>query len=274
MTNDKEFIDLVREARPRPATVAVVLGSGWKPAAERVRVVRQLSFSQIPNFAGPSVPGHEGRLILGEWAGRRVLVFSGRLHRYEGHSWDTILRPVHLAAELGASIFLSTNAAGGIQEALTPGRVMAATDHLDWTRPRCWRQAGPGALGPPRPRPYSARLLELLQHSAAQSGLELHRGVYAQVLGPCYETPAEIRALRCWGADAVGMSTAREIEAAREMGLACAALSCITNRAAGLGSGILHHEDVLAVAAAHLGPRLALLEDFIRAAGPLATAEG
>jgi purine-nucleoside phosphorylase len=140
---------------------------------------------------------------------------------------------------------------------------MAIRDHLEWTRPYCWREPGPGGLGPARPSPYAARLLEVLQLVAAKKGGDLHQGIYGAVTGPCYETPAEIRALRAWGADAVGMSTAREVQAGADLGLECAAVSCITNRAAGLNSGPLNHKEVLQTAAAQSERLAEMLEGFL-----------
>jgi purine-nucleoside phosphorylase len=174
---------------------------------------------------------------------------------------------VQTAAFLGARILLLTNAAGGIHEALFPGSLMALRDHIEWTRPSSWRHPGPGGLGPARPSPYSPRLLERLNQAARQLGIVLHQGVYAAVTGPSYETPAEIRALKTWGADAVGMSTAREVQMGSELGLECAAVSCITNRAAGLSQGPIHHGEVLTTAAQQREPLARLLEAFL-AAGP------
>jgi purine-nucleoside phosphorylase len=175
-----------------------------------------------------------------------------------------VVLPAQTAASLGAGVLLLTNAAGGIHGALAAGSLMVIRDHIEWTRPYCWRLPGPGALGGPWPSPYSPRLLQLLTEAARGLGMELHQGIYAAVTGPCYETPAEIRALKAWGADAVGMSTAREIQAGCDAGMECAALSCITNRAAGLSDGPLNHEEVLTTAAAQ-NERLAdLLEGFLR----------
>src|SRR5262249_7096394 len=144
-----------------------------------------------------------------------------------------------------------------------PGALMAVRDHIEWTRPYCWRLPGPGGLGPPRESPYAPRLLALLSQAARGLRVEQHEGIYAAVTGPSYETPGEVRALRVWGADAVGMSTAREIQAGYEAGMECAAVSCITNRAAGLSAAPLDHAEVLATAAAQ-GQRLAgLLERFV-----------
>jgi purine-nucleoside phosphorylase len=210
------------------------------------------------------VEGHRGRVSLGEWAGKRVLVFEGRLHYYEGHPWERVVLPVRTAASLGARVLLLTNAAGGIHEALGPGSLMAIRDHIEWTRPYAWRLPGPGGTGPARASPYAGRLLDLLARAAGPVGIELRQGIYAAVTGPCYETPAEIRALRACGAGAVGMSTAREIQAGCEAGMECAAVSCITNRAAGLSAGPLDHKEVLLTAAAQSERLVDLLGTFLR----------
>jgi purine-nucleoside phosphorylase len=243
---------------------AVVLGSGADVVADRVHIVSSLLFDDIPRLTAPTVAGHRGRLTLGDWAGKRVLVFEGRLHFYEGHPWSSVVEPARIAHELGAPVLLVTNAAGGINDALGPGCLMAIRDHIEWNRPRCWLHAGPGALGPPRPSPYAPRLCQLLIRAGRQLGMDLVQGVYASVTGPCYETPAEIRALRLWGADAVGMSTAREVHLAWELGLECAALSCITNKAAGLSTERLDHKNVLSIAAAETRRLASILEAFLR----------
>jgi purine-nucleoside phosphorylase len=247
--------------RPR---VAIVLGSGLGPAAQRLADPHTLPFVSLPGLAAPSIPGHAGALTLGQWAGQRVLVFQGRLHYYEGHAWRQVVAPVHLAAALGVRILLLTNAAGGIHDALIPGSFMAVHDHIEWTRPYCWREPGPGGLGPPRGSPYSVRLIGLLQDAARAAGVPLHQGNYAAVTGPTYETPAEVRALRLWGADAVGMSTTREAQAGRGRGLECAAISCITNRAAGLGDGRIDAAEVVTTAAQRCEALADLMEAFLR----------
>jgi purine-nucleoside phosphorylase len=244
--------------------VALVLGSGMGEVARRLQAVASASFAEVPGLAVPSVAGHQGKICLGHWGGQRALVFLGRLHHYEGYPWPCVVGPVHVAHALGARILVLTNAAGGIHDALGPGSFMAIHDHVEWTRPACWKQPGPGALGPARPSPYSARIRGLLQEAARTLGMELPEGIYASVTGPSYETPAEIRALKQWGADAVGMSTAREIQTGYELGLECAALSCITNRAAGLAAGAIHHGEVLTTATTQI-PRLGeLVEGFLQ----------
>jgi purine-nucleoside phosphorylase len=264
MSDTLTFAELTREAAHLRPEVALVLGSGMGAVVGRLRGVRSVPFLAVPGLSATSVEGHRGSLTLGTWAGRRVLVFEGRLHFYEGHPWCNVNAPVQTAAFLGAQVLLLTNAAGGIHDALGPGRFMVVRDHIEWTRPYCWRLPGPGGVGPSRPAPYSPRLQHVLAQSADALGLELHEGVYAAVTGPCYETPAEIRALRTWGADAVGMSTAREIVTGFEAGLECAALSCITNRAAGLSATPIDHDEVLTTAACQANRLADLIEAFLQ----------
>lgn len=244
--------------------IALVLGSGLAPLVERVAAQQSLSYAQVPGLAAPTVAMHRGRLTFGDWAGKRMMVFEGRLHYYEGHAWDQVTAGIRIASQLGARQLLLTNSAGGIHEALAPGSFMAIRDHIEWNRPYCWREPGPGALGPARPSPYSPRLLAALRQAAAQRQFPLLEGIYACVTGPSYETKAEIRALKAWGADAVGMSTTREALCGAALGMEVTAVSCITNHAAGLGSGPLTHEEVVTTAAAQ-GERLAdLVEAFLR----------
>ncbi len=270
MSPASTFADLdaaARRARPR---IALVLGSGMSNVLRGLRAECVVPFGAIPGLSATSVVGHPGRLTLANWAGQRVLVFGGRLHLYEGHSWEAVVRPIEVAASLGVSALLLTNAAGGIHDACDPGGFMALTDHIEWTRPYCWRLPGPGGVGPARPSPYSPRLADVLAKTGGNLGMAIHRGIYAALPGPSYETPAEIRALRAWGADAVGMSTAREIQKGRDLGLECGALSLITNKAAGLSALPLDHKDVLITARAQEERLATLLEAFVEAFEPLA----
>ncbi len=245
------------KCRAAPPEVFVVLGSGMGAIIGRVKPAASLSFVDIPGLPSSPVQGHEGRLTLGEWADRRVLVAEGRLHYYEGHSWDVVVHPIRLAAELGARVAILTNAAGGIRADLGQGTLLPIRDHLEWNRPYPWRQ-------PPEFSPYSPRLIAAVCRAGTTVGLTLSPGVYAAVTGPSYETPAEIRALRAAGADAVGMSTSREIQAGVEAGLECGAVSLITNPAAGLAPAALDHAEVLA-AAGSAAERLGdLLEEVLR----------
>ena len=238
MDDATPFQQLVNHARRQPPRVALILGSGLGELAERAHCLEQVSYADVPELDRPTVPGHQGTLMLGTWGGQTVLLFSGRLHYYEGPPWSRVVQPVRIAHDLGASILLLTNAAGGIRDDLVPGDLLAMNAHIDWTEG--FRRQ------PPTSESLDPRLGTLLQEAGRVLGMTLPAGLYAQVTGPCYETPAEIRALKSLGVDAVGMSTAREARAGREWGLACAALSCITNRAAGLGLGPIHHGEVLA----------------------------
>jgi purine-nucleoside phosphorylase len=243
---------------------ALVLGSGMTPVTQRIQPQASIPFADVPGLVLPTVTGHKGQIIFGTLAGRMVLAFTGRLHFYEGHPWERVVRPVEIAAELGAGTLVLTNASGGIAESLEPGSLMALTDHIEWNRPHPWRTPGPDGLGGERSSPYSARLLDLLQRAAEGAGVPLHCGVYLSVTGPSYETPAEIRAMRACGADAVGMSTTREALRGAELGMEVAAISCVANRAAGLSGGPLSHKEVLEVVAAASGRLAILLEALIR----------
>lgn len=248
---------LAESARRSPPGVAFVLGSGLGPVVGRVRAECRVGFADVPGLVAPSVQGHGGEVILGEWAGRRVLAFSGRLHFYEGHSWERVAAPVWIAHQLGATELVLTNASGGIRSDLVPGTLLLQTDHLAWNQPNAWRAGRP-------PSPYSTELRERLLRASAGAGVGLAQGVYAAVTGPSYETPAEIRALRAAGADAVGMSTAHEAETAAGLGMAVAAVSCVTNWAAGISAAPLHHDEVKEVAGANARRLADLLEAFLR----------
>lgn len=239
MTPFDAFTTAVRARRPR---VAVVLGSGLGAVPHRFTKAASVPFADVPGLTPPSVHGHSGTIDLGECADVPLLVFRGRLHFYEGHPWDRVAAPVRLMADWSVKTLILTNAAGGIHDRLGPGDLMVLRDHLWLQTP----QAFVGRIGNPsyERSPYSPRLIDFLQ--AAEPDRELLAGVYAAVTGPCYETAAEIRALRAMGADAVGMSTAFEAQTAAALGMEVAAISCITNKAAGLTRGTLDHAEVLA----------------------------
>ena len=259
------FPAFVRTARRLAPRTAVVLGSGLAGAARAFAEHASVGFGDVPGLARSTVAGHGARLAVGTWGGAPALLFLGRLHFYEGHPWDVVTGTARVAAELGATRLVLTNAAGGIHPALEPGALMAITGHLKLLGPTAWRALALTSA-PEGERsssgPYSSHLIELMQASEAAAGRELPAGVYAALTGPSYETPAEIRALTQCGADAVGMSTAMEAEAAARLGLEVAGVSCVTNKAAGLGGATLDHAEVLAnakLAIERLGGLLAAL---------------
>ncbi len=233
------------EARP---VAALVLGSGLGGLAARLEDARRLDYAAIPGFARPGVPGHAGELLVGRLGRQVVLCQAGRFHAYEGHSGAAVGLPVRAFAELGIGTLLLTNAAGGIRRSFRPPTLMLLADHLNLT----FRTplSGPVLAGeerfPDMSAPYDAGLRALAHGVAAAAGLRLEEGVYAGLLGPSYETPAEIRMLERLGADAVGMSTVPEVVAARARGMRCLGLSVITNPAAGTTSERLSHDEVMA----------------------------
>lgn len=243
-----EFAAVVKALAPR---TAVVLGSGLGGVTSRFVETASVPFGDVPGLVPTTVHGHRGRLAVGEWGGVPSLILFGRLHFYEGHSWDVVTGTIRAAADLGVSSLVLTNAAGGIHDSLSPGDLMAIRAHIVLVGPDAWRDVKVQ-------RPYSSRLTRRLADH------DLLAGVYAALTGPCYETPAEIRALRAMGADAVGMSTAKEAECAEALGLDVAAISCITNKAAGLSAGALDHAEVLVNAKLAVARLETILVDLVK----------
>lgn len=227
--------------------VAVVLGSGLGGFAARVDTCCLLSYEEIPGFPASTVSGHEGRLLLGRIGTVPVAVMQGRVHYYEGYPMSDVVFPVRLMKLLGAQTVVLTNAAGGINRALSAGSFMLLKDHIASLVPSPLIGTNIDTLGtrfPDMSEVYDKELRTLAQQAAAQVGAVLHEGVYLQTTGPQYETPAEIKLFAQWGADAVGMSTACEAIAARHAGLRVCAISCISNMAAGISQTPLSHEEV------------------------------
>jgi len=237
--------------------IGIVLGSGLGGLAAALEAPLAIPFSDLPGWPPASAPGHAGRLLLGHLAGVPVVLLQGRLHVYEGHDPGLVVQPVLLMGRLGAGTILLTNAAGGVNAAWPAGTLMAIADHLNLTGLN--PLIGPNAdlLGPRFPDltdAWSPRLRGLLHEAAAAEDVPLEEGVYAGLLGPNYETPAEVRMLRALGADAVGLSTVLEAIAARWAGLELAGVSLVTNPGAGVTGLPLSHEEVL-IAANEAGPR-------------------
>jgi purine-nucleoside phosphorylase len=215
-----------------PGAVGLVTGTGLSGLAASLAGRRDVACADLPGFPRATAPGHEGRLVFGAVGGREVALLSGRLHLYEGHSPREVAFGVRLLAGLGVRLLVLTNAAGALDPGFAPGGLMRATDHLNLTGRNPLVGPNDDRLGPRFPdmsRAYCPRLGGIADRAALALGLRLERGVYAGVLGPSLETPAETRMLRLLGADAVGMSTVTEVIAARHLGLSVLAVSCLTN---------------------------------------------
>lgn len=247
--------------------VALVLGSGLGAFADALEDRVAIPYGEIAGMPVSAVEGHAGNLVLGRIDGLPVVAMQGRVHLYEGHGAEAVVFGTRLMVRLGARTMIVTNAAGGIREGLAPGDLMGIEDHLNLTGSNCLAGENDEELGPrfvDMTEAYDRDLLDLAGESARELGFELARGVYAGLLGPTYETPAEVRMLRTLGADAVGMSTVLEVIAARHMGARVLGMSCITNVAAGLGGGLLSHDEVKETAARVRDRFVALLRSVLR----------
>lgn len=241
----------VRTRTPLRPRVGIVLGSGLGGLATALEDPVVIPFVDLPGWPAASAPGHAGRLLLGQLEGVPVICLQGRLHIYEGHAPGLVVQPVLLMGRLGASSILLTNAAGGVNAAWPTGTLMAIADHLNLTGLNPLIGPNADAIGPRFPdltAAWSPRLRAALHTAAAATGVTLVDGVYAGLLGPSYETPAEVRMLRTLGADAVGLSTVLEAIAARWVGLELAGVSLVTNPGAGVTGELLSHAEVLAAA--------------------------
>ncbi len=229
--------------------VAIVLGSGLGALADAVSGRIEIPYAEIPGFPHATVPGHAGTLLFGTLEGVPIVTMKGRFHHYEGHDMETIVYPIRVFMCMGIGNLLLTNAAGGVNLSFAPGDLMALTDHIGLWADSPLRGLNEDMLGPRFPdmsKVYDPLLIQLADSVANRIGFALQHGVYAWCRGPAFETPAEIRALRMLGADAVGMSTVPEATAARHMGMRILAISCITNMAAGILDQPLTHEEVMA----------------------------
>jgi purine-nucleoside phosphorylase len=242
-------VRLKKTSRLRP-TLAIVLGSGFHHVLTELQLDKKILYAKIPGFPRPTVSGHAGELFFGTLGGTPVVMLSGRAHFYEGHSMEHVTFAVRALAAFGIRDLLLTNAAGGLNRNFRAGDFMVLTDHINFMGANPLR--GEAMAGLPRfvdlTQTYDAVLSKLLRAAANECKLKLQAGVYLAVSGPSYETPAEIRAFARLGADAVGMSTVPEAIVARQCGLNVAAVSCITNLAAGISKVKLSHAEVLETA--------------------------
>jgi purine-nucleoside phosphorylase len=246
-----ETIHFLRERVTRAPHAVLVLGSGLGGMAEEIEDAVRIPFSSIPGFPRRTqeLVGHAGTLVAGRLEGVEVAAMQGRFHLYEGWRPEDVALPVRALAALGARAMLLTNAAGGVRPGMEPGDLMLIADHLNlmWRHPLIGRTVPGEQRFPDMSDPYDRGFRAIAEEEALRLGIPVTQGVYAGLLGPSYETPAEVRMLARLGADAVGMSTVPEVLVARALGIRCLGISCITNLAAGISRDPLSHEEVMEV---------------------------
>ena len=276
ITDTKEFVkrvdgaaDYIRNAVAGNTlpSICIVLGSGLGPLASMVEVTLEINYKDIPGFPVSTAPGHKGSLIIGKLSDKPVFLMNGRFHYYEGYPIETVTFYVRVMGRLGVKALLLTNASGGINLDMKVPELVAITDHISFNAEPVLR--GPnieefGTRFPDQCHVYDPELTDTLVNCARDLKIRISRGVYAYTKGPQYETPAEIRALRIMGADCVGMSTVPEAIAATHMGIRVAAMSCITNMAAGITGQALSEKEVLDNAALASANSCALVKEFVR----------
>ena len=263
-----DALRVLRERAPFVPELAVVLGSGLGALADSAEARSGLSipFTDLPGFPAPTVAGHGGRVVFCEFEGRKVVLQAGRFHFYEGHPMPLVVAPMRLYGRLGVRAVLLTNAAGAVNPAFGVGDLMVLTDHINLfgTNPLIGPNVEPGPRFPDMTAIYDPTFRSQLKANARDLGQTLHEGVYLGLTGPSYESPAEIRAFRTLGADAVGMSTVPEAIVARHEGMRVAGISCLCNMAAGILPQALTHQEVLEAGAAAAGRFESLVRAFVR----------
>lgn len=258
-----KFIQKKTKLRPE---VAIVLGSGLGSFADDMSDAVRIPYSKIPHFSRSTAIGHAGQLVIGNVGATPAVLMQGRFHQYEGYPPQTVVFPVRVFARMGVRSIILTNAAGGIKLDYGQGRLVLITDHINL-------QGNNPLVGMEDPRfgprfidmtdGYNSRFRQMAHDAGKKLGIDLGEGVYAGLLGPSYETPAEIRFLRTIGADLVGMSTVAEVIAARQLGMNVLAISCVTNMAAGILDQKINHEEVLETGRRIAGQFKALLREVV-----------
>jgi len=262
----KAAADAIRSRVPEVPQMGVALGSGLGDFANTLSGAVTMPYGELPHWPASRVIGHEGKLVVGTAAGRTIAALAGRSHLYEGHDVGTVTFAVRALGLLGVKTLILTNAAGGVNTAFSQGALMVIDDHVNLTGYNPLVGDNDDRFGPRFPdmtEVYSSRLRAIADRTGKAMGLRLSHGVYVALLGPSYETPAEIRYLRTIGADAVGMSTVPEAIVARHMKMDVLGISCITNMAAGVLPEPLDHADVMETARRIRGQFIALLEGII-----------
>ncbi len=264
LTIAKNYIESRTDFRPE---VIIVLGSGLGDYGNTIdEIVVEIPYAEIPGFPVSTAPGHSGKLIFGRKAGKKIALLSGRFHCYEGYTAAETVVPLRTLLMLGAGYVLLTNAAGGINTEFSAGDLMVITDHINFSANNALTGPNIDELGPRFPDmsfAYSKELNNILDQVAQKEQIKLCHGVYGYMVGPSYETPAEIRALRVLGADAVGMSTVHEVVAASHAGAKTVAISCISNLAAGVAKHALTMEEVLEAGKMVASKMCSLVDGFL-----------
>ncbi|MBE1446043.1 purine-nucleoside phosphorylase [Paenibacillus sp. OAS669] len=244
----QEAAAYIRSQYATAPSIGLILGSGLGVIADLVENATVISYSDIPHFPVSTVEGHAGELLLGTIQGKHVLLMKGRFHMYEGYGVEVVSFPVRVMKELGVKTLVVTNAAGGINTSYEVGDLMLIKDHINFTFRNPLIGPNHNELGvrfQDMSEAYNRQLRQIAKEVAAEQGVKLQEGVYIGLLGPSYETPAEIRMMRTLGADAVGMSTVAEVIVARHAGIEVLGFSCISNMAAGILDQPLSHEEVM-----------------------------
>ncbi len=246
MQQIQESVQYIQQKYSQPSSIGIILGSGLGAFYEQVTNRIEIPYQTIPHFPISTVEGHAGKLVLGDFNNKKVVVMAGRFHYYEGYTLQQVVYPIRVMSQLGIKSLIVTNAAGGVNKSFVPGDLMLIDDHINMLGNPL---LGPninqlGVRFPDMSKAYSQRLKEIATNAAKKHQIDIKRGIYLALTGPSYETPAEIRMLRVLGADAVGMSTVPEVIAARHIGIEVLGMSCITNMAAGILNQPLSHEEV------------------------------
>ena len=262
-----EASEYIRSKVTEIPDVCLVLGSGLGPLTDRVDPIHEIAYESIPHFPKTTVAGHDGKLLVARLSGVLTFIMKGRFHFYEGYSTQEATFYVRVMAKLGVKTLVMTNAAGGINTAMNPSELMLITDHIGLFCESPLRGPNLDEFGPRFPDQsyvYDREYLDLMASCADKLGIKIRRGIYAYTKGPQYETPAEIRALRSLGAICVGMSTVPEAIVASHMGMRVAALSCVTNMAAGITTAKLSGEEVIEVAGQASERMCSLITNFVK----------
>ena len=263
----QETVSFLKSQTRLKPEVGIILGSGLGAFARDIQVEVSIPFRDIPYFGSTSVEGHQGNLVFGHSGSKPIVALQGRLHYYEGHTMDTVVFPTRVMALLGIQILILTNSAGGLGDQMKSGDFMIIEDHINLTGNNPLMGPNMKELGPRFPdmtEAYDRKLISQLEAVFKARKVGFHKGVYAGVSGPTYETPAEVRYLKMIGCSAVGMSTVPEAIAANHLGLRVAALSCITNMAAGISAHKLTHTEVTDTAKKVEKDFAAVLTDFVQ----------